>query len=107
VYVSGVGKLIYGSDGHSFDIDDRTLAHLRVVFMNKLRRAEPFFFHHPEAVGTRSVWVHPSVSIVFHFYGSRSPALNRAWIEELVRDASGPSGLSVGAEPLEGAPMEV
>ena len=83
-----MGKLIYGSDGYSFDIDDRTLAHLRVVFMNKLRRAEPFFFHHPETVG------------------SRNPALNRAWIETLLHDASGPHGLAVGPEPAETAPAE-
>ena len=101
-----MGKLIYGSDGYSFDIDDRTLAHLRVVFMNKLRRAEPFFFHHPETGGSRSVWVHPSVSIVFHFYGSRNPALNRAWIETLLHDASGPHGLAVGPEPAEPATAE-
>ena len=96
-----MGRFIYESVGSdSYVIDDRVLAHLRVVFMNKLRRSEPFFFHHAEPTGTRSMWIHPAVPIVFHFYGSRNPALNRAWIEDLVREASGPSGLSVTPEPV-------
>ncbi|MHC2998485.1 DUF7882 family protein [Microbacterium sp. HJ5] len=94
-----MGRLIYGSDGQSLDIDDRALAHLRIVFMNKLRRSEPFLFHHSEQHGSRSLWVHPAVPIVFHFYGSRAPALNRDWIEELMLAANGPHGLSVVNEP--------
>ena len=96
-----MGRLLYGSDGQSLDIDDRALAHLRVVFMNKLRRAEPFLFHHSEPNGSRSLWIHPAVPIVFHFYGSRQPALNRAWVEHLMTAASGPHGLSVLPEPAQ------
>jgi hypothetical protein len=98
-YLAIVGRLLYGSDGQSLDIDDRALAHLRVVFMNKLRRAEPFLFHHTEPHGHRSLWIHPAVPIVFHFYGSRKPAMNRAWVEHLMNAASGPHGLSVLPEP--------
>lgn len=94
-----MGRLLYGSDGQSFDIEDRSLAHLRVVFMNKLRRAEPFLFHHAEHPGTRSIWVHPAVPMVFHFYGGRSPSLNRDWIEALMREANGPHGLLLVPEP--------
>jgi hypothetical protein len=90
---------VYGSDGQSFDIDDRVLAHLRIVFMTKLRRSEPFFFHHNESSGTRSMWIHPAVPIVFHFYGSRQPVLNRDWMESLLRDASSTNGLTVSPEP--------
>ncbi|MDY0911114.1 ATP-dependent DNA ligase [Microbacterium sp. CFBP9034] len=99
-----MGRLIYGSDGQSLDIDDRALAHLRVVFMNKLRRAEPFLFHHTEASGLRSLWIHPAVPIVFHFYGSRQPALNREWVESLMIAASGAHGLSVLPEPAAATP---
>lgn len=94
-----MGRLLYGSDGQSFDIDDRALAHLRVVFMNKLRRSEPFLFNHFEVSGSRSLWVHPAVPIVFHFYGSRPPAMNRAWVEALMREANGPIGLTLVPEP--------
>jgi hypothetical protein len=96
-----VGKLVYNALGHSFDIEDRTLSHLRLVFMNKLRRGEPFMFHHVvgDGSGSRSLWIHPSIPLVFHFYGSRPPALNRHWIDDLMRDANSPNGLMVGPEP--------
>lgn len=94
-----MGRLIYGSGGESFDIDDRLLAHLRVVFMNKLRRSEPFMFHRADSVGTRSLWIHPSMPFVFHFYGSRQPAINRAWIEQMIIETSSVHGLTVQPEP--------
>lgn len=87
-------------------MDDRVLAHLRVVFMNKLRRAEPFLFHYTEHTGTRSMWVHPAVPIVFHFYGGRPPAINRAWIDALMREANSAHGLRVVPEPETAAPLE-
>lgn len=41
-----MGRLIYTQDS-SYDIDDRILAHLRVVMMNKLRRREGFMLQMP------------------------------------------------------------
>lgn len=95
-----MGKLVYGSTGRSFDVDDRLLAHLRIVFMNKLRRAEPFMFHHPDGSGSSSIWVHPAVPMVFHFYGSRAPSINRAWVEALIQEASSSNGLFTVQEPV-------
>lgn len=94
-----MGRLVYGSGNQSVDIEDRALAHLRVVFMNKLRRSEPFLFSYTEVAGTRSLWIHPAVPIVFHFYGSRPPAVNRAWVEALMTAASGTQGLTLLPEP--------
>ncbi|MDZ5145794.1 DUF7882 family protein [Microbacterium testaceum] len=96
-----MGKLVYNTAGHSFDIEDRTLSHLRMVFMNKLRRGESFMFHFPmgDGSGTRTLWISPSIPLVFHFYGSRAPQLNRRWIEDLMDEASSPQGLSVTVEP--------
>ncbi|KEP72678.1 ATP-dependent DNA ligase [Microbacterium sp. SUBG005] len=89
-----MGKLVYNTLGHSFDIEDRTLSHLRMVFMNKLRRGEPFMFHFPlgDGSGTRSLWISPSIPLVFHFYGSARPQLNRRWIDDLMNEASSPGG---------------
>jgi hypothetical protein len=96
-----VGKVVYDAAGLSFDIEDRTLAHLRLVFMNKLRRGEPFMFHFPvgDGSGSRTLWIHPSIPLVFHFYGSRPPHVNRRWIDALMHEASSPNGLTVIAEP--------
>ncbi|KRA24023.1 ATP-dependent DNA ligase [Microbacterium sp. Root61] len=99
-----MGRFIYDTMGNAVDIDDRTLAHLRVVVMNKLRRSESFMFDVEigDGSGRRSFWMHPSVPLQFHFFGSRAPALNREWIEELMISASSPSGLVITPEPAEG-----
>ncbi|MDD7927987.1 DUF7882 family protein [Microbacterium thalli] len=102
-----MGRFIYDTLGNSVEIDDRTLAHLRIVIMNKLRRSEPFMFDIdlPRGGERRSYWIHPSVPLQFHFSGSRQPRINRYWVEELMQVASGPSGLSLVPEPTdEGAP---
>jgi hypothetical protein len=101
--------MVYNALGHSFDIEDRTLSHLRLVFMNKLRRGEPFMFHHSagDGSGSRSLWIHPSIPLVFHFYGSRQPAINRRWVDDLMHEANGPGGLTLLAEPdADAAPTE-
>lgn len=102
-----MGRFIYDTLGNSVEIDDRTLAHLRIVIMNKLRRSEPFMFDIdlPRGGERRSYWIHPSVPLQFHFSGSRHPRINRHWVEELMQVASGPAGLSIVPEPAEdGAP---
>jgi hypothetical protein len=104
-----MGRFIYDTAANAVDIEDRTLAHLRIVVMNKLRRSEPFMFDIEvgDGSGRRSFWIHPSVPLQFHFFGSRQPRINRAWIEELMQAASSPNGLSIVPEPPEeNAPLE-
>jgi hypothetical protein len=98
-----MGRFIYDTVENSIDIDDRTLAHLRIVVMNKLRRSDSFMFDidHADGSGRRSYWMHAGVPIQFQFFGSRQPRINRAWIEELMDAASGPNGLTILPEPAE------
>ncbi len=100
-----MGRFIYDTVANSVDIEDRTLAHLRVVVMNKLRRSEPFMFDVEigDGSGRRSFWIHPSVPLQFHFFGGRQPRINRAWVEALMQAASGPNGLTIVPEPDETA----
>ena len=104
-----MGRFIYDTIANGVDIDDRTLAHLRIVVMNKLRRSEPFMFDVEigDGSGRKSFWIHPSVPLQFHFYGSRNPRINRVWVEDLMQAASGPSGLTILPEPAEGTDPEV
>ncbi|WP_342780675.1 ATP-dependent DNA ligase [Subtercola boreus] len=85
------------------EFDDRVLAHLRVVIVTKLRRAESFtmqYAYGPEsAAGHASLWLHPSIPLQFKFYGSKEPVLNRAWIEALMVGASSTVGLHLLPEP--------
>lgn len=99
-----MGKFIY--DGQiRVDFEDRVLAHLQVVITTKLRRGESFTFMWKDdnsiGDGRTMVWLHQSCSLVYKFYGSRTPALNRAWLENLTRVANSPSGLYLVPEPPE------
>ena len=91
-----MGRLIY-RDRASFDIDDRILAHLRIVVMNKLRRNEGFMLQVPVNEGVRqaSLWIHASNALVMQFYGGREPAIDRALVDQMMRDASGADGLTL------------
>ena len=98
-----MGKFIYGATGTGAEVDDRLLAHLRVAIMTKLRRNESFMLELDAGNGNgrRTFWISPSIPIQFHFYGGRSPRLNRAWAEDMIRIASGAGGLSIPPEPTE------
>ncbi len=97
-----MGKLIYENQVR-VDFDDRVLAHLQTVITAKLRRSESFTLMWKDDVsvgdGRTIVWLHPQCSLVYKFYGSRLPALNRAWLEALTYTANMPAGLYVVPEP--------
>jgi len=97
-----MGRFIY-EDTARIDFDDRVLAHLQVVVGTKLRRSEPFFFSWRDELGSgggrTTVWIHPHAHLVFKFHGSRTPRLNRAWLDALMLTANTPSGLYLVPEP--------
>ncbi|MFJ6653836.1 ATP-dependent DNA ligase [Microbacterium sp. NPDC091313] len=92
-----MGRLFYRSDA-IFDIDDRVLAHVRIVVMNKLRRNEGFMLQAPHSDGVRhvSMWVHASNALSMQFYGGRPPAIDKDLVERMMAEASGPDGLDIG-----------
>ena len=67
-----MGRFIYDTMGNSVDLEDRTLAHLRIAIMNKLRRSGPFMFDVGlnDGTGRRTLWIHPSIPLQLHFYGT-------------------------------------
>ena len=96
-----MGKLTYD---HSLtvDFDDRTLAHLQVVIGMKLRRGESFYFSwkDDQQVGDcrTSIWLHPTIPLVYKFYGSRVPQINPHWIRALELTANTHTGLHITDE---------
>ena len=96
-----MGKLIY--DNSEVEFDDRVLVHLQIVIGAKLRRGEGFFFSwHDQASigdGRSSIWLHDNIPLYFKYYGSRTPSLNRAWIDALTASANSGQGLLLTAEP--------
>jgi len=95
-----MGHLRYGSPAQTFDIDDRTLAHVEIVTLAKLRRGEPFALTIPSPTGGRStLWVNASSALVFELDGESGP-IDRAWLESLIEAANGAAGLRLPAMPV-------
>jgi hypothetical protein len=97
-----MGRLTY--DGIvSVDFDDRVLAHLQLVIGNKMRRGESFHFTWRDDVSTGDgrtiIWVHPKASLVYKFWGSKPPEINRAWVDALMTTANSAAGLHLVPEP--------
>jgi hypothetical protein len=97
-----MGKLAYDRS-LTIDFDDRTLAHLQIVIGMKMRRGESFYFSwkddHQVGDGRTSIWLHPTIPLVYKYYGSRSPVINPAWIHALEVSANTNAGLQIVPEP--------
>lgn len=83
----------------AFEFDDRALVHLRSVIVAKLLRQESFVFTWVEGDMQRSIWMHPSMHLMFSFDTTEEHELNRAWLEALAELANAPAGLRLIPEP--------
>jgi hypothetical protein len=92
-----VGTLQY--DGVLVEFEDRLLAHLQIVIVQKIRRGESFLMSWRDAAetgdGHSAIWIHPAQNLYFKFAGSKVPAINTEWLEELTLSANSPRGLLV------------
>jgi len=90
-----MGKLMYGTPADSFDLDDRTLAHVEIVMLAKLRRNESFALVLPGTDGGRtSLWVSPVSTLQFRIDDVRQE-IDREWLDQLIEGANSASGLRV------------
>jgi hypothetical protein len=100
-----LGTLFYGSDRQAVDLDDRTLAHLQLAVVTKLRRHEGFSLtwrdDQPSGQGRSVIWVHESIPLHFVYAGSRIAAVNRAWVSSLLESAATTGGMRIVPEPTE------
>jgi hypothetical protein len=93
-----VGMLVYNGR-MTLTIDDRVLAHLQVVVINKLRRRESFTFTCEDGTQEAVCWMGPSIPLEFVYSGNRQPLLNREWLELMAMSANSNSGLVIMPEP--------
>lgn len=102
-----MGTLFYADQ--AIEMDDRTLAHLKVALVTKLRRGESFTLSwtHTEnqPVGRTTIWMHESIPLRFEFTEPEPPVLHREWIEDILRSANTTGGIQLTAEHLETGPM--
>lgn len=94
-----MGTIYYGGSATPIHIEDRALAHLKVVIAAKLRRGESFnvSWHHAddEDPGRSTIWVSPSIPLRFVFDDPEPPELSRAWLEELANSANSSGGITL------------
>lgn len=95
-----MGRLIYDHIGPAVDIDDRTLAHLKVVIVAKLRRQESFTlsWERPDEYGRTTIWIHPTIPVQFEFDSAEPEQLNRQWIQRLADSAARGGGIVLTGE---------
>lgn len=98
-----MGTLQY--NGSVVEFDDRLLAHLQIVIVEKIRRGEAFLMSWSEKAetgdGHSAIWIHPTHNLHFTFVHGRNPRINRAWLSELTNSANSTRGLLVTEEPVE------
>ncbi|GAA1243123.1 hypothetical protein JOF42_002177 [Microbacterium phyllosphaerae] len=101
-----MGSLYYGGS-EPIQIEDRALAHLKVVVATKLRRNESFTLtwkhQDGQSEGRSTVWLHPSIPLRFVFDETEAPELSRRWIEDLAHSANSSGGITLVDELLEPA----
>ncbi|MDP3949795.1 hypothetical protein [Microbacterium sp.] len=100
-----MGTLFYDGSGSPIHIEDRTLAHLKVVIATRLRRHESFTlsWKHPdgEPPGRSTIWLHPSIPLRFVFDDPQPPTINGRWIEDLMNSVSSTGGIFLVDEMTE------
>jgi hypothetical protein len=92
--------MTYG--GWTVEFEDRLLAHLQFVIIQRFRFQERFAMSWIDGVesgsGRSSIWLHPEGHLFFRFAGSRMPELNPEWIRQLTESAQSSRGLIVTTE---------
>jgi hypothetical protein len=100
-----MGTMYYGGSAMPIAIEDRALAHLKVVVATKLRRNESFTLSwaHPDdqPQGRSTLWIHPSIPLRFVFDDPRPTELSRTWVEQLAQSANSSGGISLIAEHVD------
>lgn len=94
-----MAKLFYGTTPEPITIDDRMLAHVKVVVATKLRRGESFtlsWTHAADEPGGRStIWLQPSIPLRFVFDSEQPESLDQNLLKRMANDANSSRGLSL------------
>ncbi len=94
-----MAKLFYGTTPEPITVDDRMLAHVKVVVATKLRRGESFtlsWTHGPdEPVGRSTIWLQPAIPLRFVFESEQPESLDQNLLKRMANDANSSRGLSL------------
>ena|SRR5690606_41909918 len=99
-----MGMIFYGADTAPIHVEDRALAHLKIVIATKLRRNESFTlsWKHPEGdvPGRSTIWLHPSIPLRFVFDSPEPPPLVAEWIAAMANSANSSGGITMVSEDM-------
>lgn len=99
-----MGTIFYGGTASPIHVDDRVLAHLKVVITTKLRRGESLTLSWPnpdgQVAGVSTIWLNPAVPLMFVFAGPDHPELDKRYLVELANSANSTGGIHLCAENL-------
>ena len=94
-----MAKLFYGTTTEPIRIDDRILAHVKVVAATKLRRGESFtlsWVHGAdEPAGRSTIWLQPAIPLRFVFDSEQPETLDQDLLKRMANDANSSRGLSL------------
>lgn len=83
-----MGTLEYNSSRPAIEVDDETLAHVKIVIGTKLRRHESFMMtwlpEEKNAAGRLTIWMHPSIPLVMAFDDPKMPPIDAKKIEHMM-----------------------
>ena len=89
-----MGTLVHGTI--SVDFEDRLLAHLQIVIVQRFRRNESMVMSWLDAAsvgdGRSSLWLTPTLPVYFKFAGSRVPTIDQEWLDRLTESAASSRG---------------
>lgn len=96
-----MGTLYYGSSRTPIHIEDRLLAHLKIVITSKLRRSESFLLSWDEPVengsGRASIFIHQTCDLIYRFDGSRPAEMDQQLLETMAAESTSTRGLQIQA----------
>src|ERR1700712_147529 len=97
-----MGRLIYGNAAQEYEFDDRTLSHVKIAVVTKLRRHESFLLNwqvpSEQGGGRISLWVSREIPMAFVFPDPVPPKLNEQWMEALLRSSQRTGGMIIVSE---------
>lgn len=97
-----MGTIYYGGSATPIHIEDRALAHLKVVVATKLRRGESFTlaWRHEGTgqPGRSAIWLQPSIPLRFVFDTPDPEQLRASALQDFVNQANSSGGLNVDVD---------
>ena len=94
-----MGRLIYGNASQAYEFDDRTLSHVKIAVVTKLRRHESFLLNwqvpSEQGGGRISLWISREIPLAFVFAETTPPKLNERWMEALMQTSQRTGGMLI------------